>query len=81
MILDLTDLSIAPSGLLGLLFCSHIDVLPFVCDSGCARVYLITCRFVTLFYTVLADTSGFVMPLVPPGLQLGGMEYISLVIL
>mgnify|MGYP005734218285 CR=1 FL=1 len=55
-------------------------MLPFVCDSGCARVYLITRRFVTLFYTVLADTSGYVMPLVPPGLQLGGMEYISLLL-
>ena len=80
MILDLDDLSIDRVRL-GLLFYSHVTVLPFVCDSGCARVYLITCRFVTLFYTVLADTSGFVMPLVPPGLQLGGMEYISLVIL
>ena len=81
MILDLDDLSFDRVSYSAFCFYSHIAVLPFVCDSGCARVYLITRRFVTLFYTVLADTSGFVMPLVPPGLQLGGMEYISLVIL
>ena len=40
-----------PSGLLGLLFYSHAALLLFVCDSGFARVYLITRRFVTLVYT------------------------------
>ena len=70
-----------PSGLLGLLFHSHVAPLPFVCNSGCVRVYLITRKFVTLVYTRAGRTSGYMMPLVPPGLQLGGMEYISLVIL
>ena len=51
MILDFTDLSIAPSDLLGLLFYSHVALLPFVRNSDCARAYIVVRSFATLVYT------------------------------
>ena len=51
MIFDFTDLSIAPSELLGLLFYSHVALLPFVCSAGYARAHTIVRSFVTLVST------------------------------